>query len=65
MSPEWLAVKRYAQTKMAAAQTELQTCPLEHVERVRGRVEAYRAILALESAETGVRTIDQFLNMPG
>lgn len=64
MIPEWSDVRRVAHAKLVAAQNELQNCPLEHVERVRGRIEAYRTILALDTAP-GAPSAGTFITGPG
>lgn len=65
MSPEWTAIKHFAASKIEVAQKELLNCPLDQVERVRGRVEAYRTILALEGAPADTRRAAAFINEPG
>lgn len=62
MSPEWTAIKHFATSKIEVAQKELLNCPLEQVERVRGRVEAYRTILALEGAPADTSRAAAFIN---
>jgi len=50
-TPGWTEVKRVATSKVDAAQKELLSCPLDQVERVRGRIEGLMSILRLEQGE--------------
>lgn len=62
---EWTEVKKFVVARLGAAQNELLGCPLDKVERVRGRIETLRAVLALEDAVPKDNTsVAAFLNEP-
>lgn len=46
--PAWQEVRRQIETKIEQHHGELLTCDVDRVERVRGRIEALRALLELE-----------------
>lgn len=48
-TPSWPEIKRVSQSKLDSSHRELLSCPLDNVERVRGRIEAYSAVLRLET----------------
>lgn len=45
----WYEVKKFLRERREAAMTQLLGCPLDNVERIRGRVEAYQSLLQLEN----------------
>ena len=47
MNVEWHTVSNYLKAKIIENQKALENCPLEEVERIRGRLQAYRQILRL------------------
>jgi len=54
MSPEfrdlpWTEVKRQVRQKLERDQLTLESCPLEDVPKIRGRIEALKWLLSLES----------------
>lgn len=49
--PGWGEVREHCLQRIAQYQTELLGCPLDQVERVRGRIEAMRAVLALPASD--------------
>jgi len=54
MTPEWEDVKRWIERKRESALKELLGCDLERVERIRGQIEAYDALLRLPSTVSKV-----------
>lgn len=54
----WNEVKKFARDRFEASRNQLLGCPLDEVERVRGRAEAYRSLLELENNAPSVRPED-------
>lgn len=50
---DWAEVRRYASSKIESNLKELRGCPLDKVERIRGRIEAYEALIQLERTTPG------------
>lgn len=50
---DWGEVRRYAHAKIESNLKELRGCPLDKVERIRGRIEAYEALVQLERTPPG------------
>lgn len=63
--PSWNEIKRVCQGKLDSSQRELLSCHLDKVERVRGRIEAYSAVLRIETEDPDITPASSnFLDTP-
>lgn len=51
MNVEWYNVKAFINKELTACQRQLQTCPHDEIDLVRGRIQAFNKILRMEDTE--------------